>query len=164
MQIESNDAVDNAAAQSVGAAPVHAVCRLVQNDLEAVDARLLAEFARRAELWAQATGGPSVASTAGSPPVPISRETIRELFAVIDTLTRREAARRRRSPGPLARPSEQRESEVGVAVSPDGVHDALRSVPLDRERRGNRCDGEQVVPGAVQRAREAVLEVPEMPV
>jgi hypothetical protein len=149
MQVESNDAVDNAAARSVGA-PVQCVCRLLRDDLDAVDSRLLAEFARRAVLWVQATGGPSVASTEDSPPVPISRETIRELFAVIDTLTRREAARRRRFPSPLVGPSEQRESGVGVDASHDWVRGALLSRPLDRERSGNGCNGEQIVPGAVQ--------------
>jgi hypothetical protein len=98
MLVESKNAVDDAVAVSAGAAPPRCNGGVLPDGLDAVDSRILAEFGRRADLWTRALGGSSAANEDGSRPIPISRQTVRELFAVIDTLTRREVARRRQAP------------------------------------------------------------------
>jgi hypothetical protein len=60
--------------------------------LGAVDERIVAELARRVEIWTSATRRGAGANTPSSDR--LTDETIRELLSVVDTLTRRECARR----------------------------------------------------------------------
>ena len=64
--------------------------------LRAVDSRIVAELAHRVEIWAFATG--RSVRTGVSSNDRLSDETIRELLLVVDTLTRRESARRSHGP------------------------------------------------------------------
>ena len=68
-------------------------------DLAASDASFVAELTKRVALWIAADLSGDHAHRAGSSHQTLSEQTIRELLSVIDTLTRRESARRRRNVG-----------------------------------------------------------------
>ena len=64
-------------------------------DLALADARIVAELAQRIEIWTSST---SAGNENDAPQArhDLSEQTIRELLSVVDSLTRRESARRNR--------------------------------------------------------------------
>jgi hypothetical protein len=62
-------------------------------DLELADARIVAELAHRVEIWAALTAPANEQTGVREPAHSLSDPTVRELLAVVEILTRREAAR-----------------------------------------------------------------------
>jgi hypothetical protein len=62
-------------------------------DLELADARIVAELARRVEIWAALAGSANAELSVPAPQHILSDPTVRELLAVVEILTRRETAR-----------------------------------------------------------------------
>jgi hypothetical protein len=62
-------------------------------DIELADARIVAEVARRVEIWAAMTAPADAQTDVRGPAHILSDPTVRELLAMVEILTRREAAR-----------------------------------------------------------------------
>jgi hypothetical protein len=62
-------------------------------DLALADARIVAELARRIEIWVALNSSAEDRNGAHEPRHDLSGQTVRELLSVVEVLTRREAAR-----------------------------------------------------------------------